>query len=111
VSARAPDVHDWVHECVHMCVRNIACVCMRTYARMRRMHPSVGVCVCVCLLSGGRARDGDLHQGITVHMHSIIGTRARMHTSMRALAECIPVWACAGVDAGAGARGGSAGIH
>jgi hypothetical protein len=62
VSARAPDVHDWVHVCVHMYVRSSACVCVRTYARMRRMHPSVGVCVCVCvcLLSGGRARDGDL---------------------------------------------------
>ncbi len=57
-----------------------ACVCVRTYARMRRMHPSVGVCVCVCVcvLSGGRARDGDLHQGITVHMYIILGTRARM---------------------------------
>jgi hypothetical protein len=36
------------------------------------------------------ARDGDLHQGITVHMYIIIGARARMYTGMRALAECIP---------------------
>ena len=47
VSARAPDVHDWVHVCVHMCVRGSACACMRTYARMRRMRSSVRVGVCV----------------------------------------------------------------
>jgi hypothetical protein len=41
VSARAPDVHDWVHVCVHMSVRSSACVFVRTYARMRRMHPSL----------------------------------------------------------------------
>jgi hypothetical protein len=56
VSARAPDVHDWIHVCVRRCVRSSACACVRTYARMRRMHPSVrvGVGVCVCVLSGGR---------------------------------------------------------
>ncbi len=80
---------------------------MRTYARMRRLRFSVrvGVCVRACVLSG------DLHLGITVHMYSIIGTRARMYTCMRALAECIS--ARAGVRGrGRGrARGGSAGVH
>ncbi len=42
------------------------------------------------------ARDGDLHQGITVPMQIIIGTRARMYTGMRALAECISARAGAG---------------
>ena len=111
MSARAPDVHDWVHVCVRMCVRSTACVCVRTYARMRRMHPSVGVRVrvCVCVLSGGRRATAPCHLVITVPMYSIIGTRARMYTGMRALAECIPAWACLG--AGAGARAAGAGIH
>ncbi len=51
------------------------------------------------------AQGGDLHLGITVHMHSIKGTRARMYTFMRALVECIPARVGMGVDAGA--RGGS----
>ncbi len=84
-----------------------ACVCVRTYARMRRMHPSVGVgvCVCVCALSGGRRATVTFHLVITVPMYSIIGTRARMHTGMRVLAECIS--ACVGV----GARAAGAGVH
>jgi hypothetical protein len=91
--------------CVRRCVRSSACVCMRTYARMRRLHPSagVGVCVCVCALSGGRRATATCHLGITVPMYIIIGTRACMYTGMRALAECIPAWA------GAGAAG--AGVH
>jgi hypothetical protein len=40
------------------------------------------------------------HLGITVPMYSIIGTRARMYTGMRALVECIS----ARVGAGARAR-------
>ena len=91
------------------CVRSSACVRMRTYARMRRMHPSVGVgvCVCVCALSGGRRKGATFHLGITVHMHITICTRARMYTCMRALVECIS--ACVGV--GAGARAAGAGVH
>ena len=107
MSARAPDVHDWVHVCVHMCVRSSACACVRTYARMRRMHPSlgVGVCVCVCVLSGGRRATATCHLGITVHMYSIIGARARMYTGMRALAECISARVGARARAPARARG------
>jgi hypothetical protein len=105
VSARAPDVHDWVHVCVRRCVHSSACVRMHTYARMRRMHPSVGVgvCVCVCVLSGGRRATATFHQGIIVHMYIIIGARARMYTGMRALAECISARVGAGARA-AGAR-------
>ncbi len=84
-----------------------ACVCVRTYARMRRLRSSVRVGVCVCVLSGGRRKTAIFHQGIIVHMYIIIGTRARMYTGMRALAECIS--ACVGVGAGAGAAG--AGVH
>ncbi len=62
-------------ECIPACASACACACAR--ARVR-----------------ARARDGDPHQGITVHMYIIIGTRARMYTGMRALAECIP--ACVG---------------
>ncbi len=55
-AARAPDVHDWVHVCVHMCVRSSACVCVPAYARMRRMRRSVRECVrvrvCVCARGG-----------------------------------------------------------
>jgi hypothetical protein len=55
-----------------------------------------------CVPACARARDGDLHLGITVHMHIMICTRARMYTCMRALVECISVGV--GVGAGAGAR-------
>ncbi len=48
------------------------------------------------------------HLGITVPMHIIIGTRARMYTCMRALVECISAWACAGAGAGARAAGARA---
>jgi hypothetical protein len=89
VSARTPDVHDWVHVCARRCVRSTACVCVRTYARMRRMHPSVGVCVGVCVLSGGRRKGAIFHLGSTVHIEIIICTRARMYAGMRALVECI----------------------
>ncbi len=86
-----------------------ACVCVRTYARTRRLHPSVGVgvgvCVCVCAPSGGLRKGATCHLGITVHMYIIIGTRARMHTGMRALAECISAWAWAGVGVGVDAGG------
>ena len=97
--------------CVRRCVRSSACVCVRTYARMRRMHPSVGVgvCVCVCVLSGGRRKGATFHLGITVHMYSIIVTRARMYTGLRALAECIS--ACVRGRGRWRARGGSAGVH
>jgi hypothetical protein len=53
-AARALDVYDWVHVCVHMCVRSSACMCMRTYARMRRLRSSVRVGV----RGRGRARGG-----------------------------------------------------
>ena len=107
-AARALDVHDWVHVCVHMCVRSSACVRMHTYARMRRMHSSVRVGVCARTRAQRRQRerrDGDLHLGITVHMSIIICTRARMYTCVRALVACIP--ACVGVGVAAGVRGGS----
>ena len=69
------------------------------------MHPSVGVgvgvCVCVCAPSGGLRKGATCHQGITVHMYIIIGTRARTYTCVRALAECIPARVGVGVDAGA----------
>ncbi len=91
-----------------MCMSS-TCVCVRTYARMRRMHPSVGVgecvCVCLCVLIGGRRATATCHQGITVHMYSIIGTRARKCTCMRALAECISACVGACVDAGTGGSG------
>ncbi len=89
-------------------------MCMRTYARMRRMHPSVGVRA----RNGGgverwAAKGGDLHLGITVDMYVClcvcvcvcVRAYARMHTCMRALVECIS--ACVGVGVGACARGGS----
>jgi hypothetical protein len=91
VSARAPDVHDGVHVCVRRCVRSTACVCVRTFARMRRMHPSVGVGVCVRVLSAERraAQGGDLssrehsahvdhyrYAGAHVHMYACA---RRMH--------------------------------
>ncbi len=81
---------------------------MRTYARMRRMHPSVGVGVCVCVPSGGRRKGAACHLGITVHMQIIIGTLARMYTCMPALGECISARVGMGVDA---CGGGSAGVH
>ncbi len=98
-SARALDVHDWVHVCVRMCVRSSACMRVRTYARMRRMHSSVRVRVCarVC------ARDVDLHLGILVHMCIIICTRACMYTCVRALVEWIA--ACVGVRVRGRGRG------
>jgi hypothetical protein len=97
-SARAPDVHDWVHVCAHMCVCSTSCMCVQTYARMRRMLSSVRVCACVCVRVGSRrAAEGcDLHLGITVDMciymcaHMYMCAYARMYTCMRALVECIP---------------------
>ncbi len=58
-----------------------------------------------------RVQGGDLHLGITVHMHIITCTRARMYTCMRALVECISARACAGLGAGVGARAAGAGVH
>jgi hypothetical protein len=103
---RALDVHHWVHMCSHMCVRSSACMCMHRYARMRRMHSSVGVRA----RDGGgaerwAAQGGDLHLDITMDMYKYVCAYARMHTCMRVLVECIS--ACVGVGACACVRGGS----
>jgi hypothetical protein len=89
---------------------------MRTYARMRRLRSSVrvGVCVRGSVRDGGGARGGrckgaTFHLGITVHMHIIICTRARMYTCMPALVERIS--ACVGVGACECARAAGAAVH
>jgi hypothetical protein len=56
-----------------MCVRSSACMCMQTYARMRRMHPSVRV--------RGRARGGRAStECVTMYTHA--GMQACMHVCM-----------------------------
>jgi hypothetical protein len=89
------------------------CACVGVYEQCMR------VCAYVCAHAQNasqRARQGvrvrvraerraTCHLRITVHMYSIIGTRARMYTCVRALAECIP--ACVRGRGRGRARGGS----
>jgi hypothetical protein len=84
-------------------VRVCAYVCAHAQNASQRARQGVRVRV---RAERRAARDGDLHQGITVHMHSIIGARARMYTGMRALAECFP--ACVRGRGRGRAHGGSA---
>jgi hypothetical protein len=49
-------------------------MCVRTWARMRRMYPSVRIGVCVCALSGGRRATATFHLGSTVPMYIITCT-------------------------------------
>ncbi len=90
---------------VRMCVRSSACMCMRTYARVCRMHSSGCVRAYVRVRARRRerraAQGGDLQIGNTVDMLQYVCTYARMYTCVRMLAKCIS--ACAR----ACARGGS----
>ncbi len=64
---------------------------MHACARMRSMHPSVGVGVCVSARAAGRRNGATL---ITVHMHIILCTYA--HPSVH---ECVRMHVC--IDASA----------
>jgi hypothetical protein len=85
--------------CAHMCVRSSSCMRVRTYARMRRMHPSVRVGACVCARThtaaaraagGVRGRPSSRHHSAHVyhsmcacaHVHMYACAR-RMHLGVR----------------------------
>jgi hypothetical protein len=88
VSARARDVRNWVHVCVHRCVRSSACVCVRTYARMRRMRSSVRVGVYVCACAQRRPSSGYHNAHVYSYMYAcahvhMYACARRMHLSAR----------------------------
>jgi hypothetical protein len=103
-----------VHICVYAAVRAYACMRMRACAERIPACARAWAWACAraaAALSGGRRKGATFHLGITVHMHIITCTRARMYTCMRALAECIPARVGVGVDAGARAGAAGAGVH
>ncbi len=81
--ARALDVHHAVHVCVHMGVRSSACMCMHTYARMRRFHASVrvraGVGAWACARAAGAAVSNCVYVFLAACMQ--VCRYARVHVS------------------------------